>query len=55
MYRGALFTQMGEMARARSDHAKLVTLDRDLAARLEKIIAKAGSPDDKGGISGQYE
>ena len=41
MYRGVLFTQMGDMARARTDHAQLLRLDPELAAKLERIIAGA--------------
>jgi Flp pilus assembly protein TadD len=42
MYRGVLFTQMGDLARARADHAKLLALDQALAAKLERVIAGAG-------------
>ena len=55
MYRGVLYTQMGDFARARADLARLSTLDRDLAARLENVIAGAGTRDDRGGIAGQYD
>ena len=41
MYRGVLFTQMGDLARARADHAKLLALDQALAAKLERVIAGA--------------
>jgi Flp pilus assembly protein TadD len=33
MYRGVLLTQMGDLARARADHAKLLALDQGLAAQ----------------------
>lgn len=55
MYRGVLFTQMGDFARARADHARLLTLDPELAARLEHAIATAQGGDDRAGISAQYE
>ena len=55
MYRGVLFTEMGDLARARADHARLLTLDRELAARLERVMSGAGSQDDRGGIAAQYE
>lgn len=56
MYRGVLFTQMGDMAKARADHARLLGMDRDLAARLAQAIDKAAaSPHDRAGIAGQYE
>jgi Flp pilus assembly protein TadD len=45
MYRGVLFTQMGDLARARADHAKLLALDQALAAKLERIIAGTGERD----------
>ncbi len=54
MYRGALFTQMGELARARADHAALLRLDGQLAARLERIIAGAAERDDDDGLTPQY-
>lgn len=55
MYRGVLFTQMGDLARARADHARLLTLDPELAARLERAIATASTGDDRAGIAAQYE
>jgi tetratricopeptide (TPR) repeat protein len=54
MYRGVLFTQMGDLARARADHARLLTLDRNLAAKLERVIAGAGR-DDGDGVTAQYD
>jgi tetratricopeptide (TPR) repeat protein len=54
MYRGVLFTQMGDLARARADHARLLTLDRQLAARLERIIA-GGGRDEGDGLAPQYD
>jgi tetratricopeptide (TPR) repeat protein len=54
MYRGVLFTQMGDLDRARADHAQLLKLDRALATKLERIIA--GEVRDEGdGVSGQYD
>jgi tetratricopeptide (TPR) repeat protein len=55
MYRGALFTQMGDLARARADHATLARLDGQLAARLERIIAGAGERDEDDGLMPQYD
>jgi hypothetical protein len=55
MYRGVLFTQMGELAHARADHAKLLTLDQELAAKLERIIAGADGADENDGLTGQYD
>jgi tetratricopeptide (TPR) repeat protein len=54
MYRGVLFTQMGDLDRARADHARLLTLDRALATKLERVIAGEGR-DEKDGVAGQYE
>ncbi len=55
MYRGVLFTQMGDLTRARADHAKLLALDKGLAAKLEKIIADGGGTDGYDGVAAQYE
>jgi tetratricopeptide (TPR) repeat protein len=55
MYRGVLFTQQGDLAKARADHARLVTLDPALAARLEAVIDGRGSTDGYEGLSAQYE
>jgi len=55
MYRGVLFTQMGDLARARADHAKLRALDRELAAKLERTIAGAGERDEYDGLAPQYD
>jgi tetratricopeptide (TPR) repeat protein len=54
MYRGVLFTQMGDLARARADHARLQALDPQLAARLEGIMAGAGR-DESDGLAPQYD
>jgi Tfp pilus assembly protein PilF len=54
MYRGVLFTQMGDLARARADHARLLVLDRALAARLQQAIDGAAT-DERAGIVGQHE
>jgi Flp pilus assembly protein TadD len=55
MYRGVLFTQMGDLARARADHATLLALDPALAARLAGIIAGADGHDEYDGLAGAYE
>jgi Tfp pilus assembly protein PilF len=55
MYRGVLFTQMGDLARARADHAKLLALDQELAAKLERIIAGASGRDEYDGLAAQYD
>jgi tetratricopeptide (TPR) repeat protein len=38
VYRGVLLVQMGNLARARADHARLLELDREFAAKLATII-----------------
>ena len=55
MYRGALFIQMGDMTRARTDHAQLLRLDPALAARLERIIAGADGRDAYDDLAGASE
>jgi tetratricopeptide (TPR) repeat protein len=54
MYRGVLFTQMGDLDRARADHAQLLKLDRALATKLERIIA-GGGRDVEDGVAAQYD
>jgi tetratricopeptide (TPR) repeat protein len=54
MYRGILFTQMGDLDRARADHAQLLKLDRALATKLERVIA-GGGRDEGDGVAGQYD
>jgi tetratricopeptide (TPR) repeat protein len=55
MYRGVLFTQMGDLPRARADHAKLLGLDQELAAKLERVIAGTGGNDEDYGLAAQYD
>jgi hypothetical protein len=55
MYRGVLFTQMGDLARARADHAELLALDQQLAAKLERTIAGAGERDEYDGLAAQQD
>ena len=55
MYRGVLFTQQGDMARARADHARLLTLDKALAEKLGAVIDGAREQDIYGGISPQSD
>src|SRR5262245_33226899 len=55
MYRGVLFTQMGDLARARVDYDQLLRLNPALAARLERIIAGADERDEYDGLAGAYE
>jgi Tfp pilus assembly protein PilF len=55
MYRGVLFTQMGDLASARADYEQLLRLDPELATRLERIIAGADERDEYDGLAGAYE
>jgi len=55
MYRGVLFTQKGDLVRARADHARLLKLDKDLAAKLGSIIAGTARRDQSDGLTAQYE
>jgi Flp pilus assembly protein TadD len=55
MYRGVLFTQMGDLARARADHATLLALDQELAAKLARIIAGTGGRDEYDGLAAPYD
>jgi tetratricopeptide (TPR) repeat protein len=55
MYRGVLFTTLGNLARARADHARLRALDPRLAAALEAVIAGAASGDGLEGLAAQYD
>lgn len=54
MYRGVLFSQQGDLERARADLAVLRTLDATLAAQLERALAGDAAAD-RGGIAAQYE
>lgn len=54
MYRGVLFVQQGNLARAREDLDQLRRLDPKLAADLERVVN--GSPEnERSGVAGQYE
>jgi Tfp pilus assembly protein PilF len=55
MYRGVLFTQMGDLASAHADYEQLLRLNPALAARLERIIAGADERDEYDGLAGAYE
>lgn len=54
MYRGVLFTQMGDLTRAKADHARLRLLDPAMAALLERAIASPAG-DTRPGITGQFD
>ena len=46
---------MGDLARARADHATLLTLDRALAAKLERVISRRGDATTDDGVAAQYD
>jgi tetratricopeptide (TPR) repeat protein len=54
MYRGVLLAQMGDLTRARADHARLLALDPQLAAMLERVLTGDGR-DDYHGLTPQYD
>jgi tetratricopeptide (TPR) repeat protein len=54
MYRGVLYSQMGDMKRAREDLDRLAGLDKALAARLEAAIAQAAR-DERDGLAPQLD
>jgi len=55
VYRGALLAQMGDVVRARADHARLLSLDRDLAAQLDAVIVHGGAGYVRGGVAAQVD
>ena len=55
MYRGVLFTQSGDLRRASADHARLLKLDRALAAKLEAVILSRVAGEGNEGLAAQYE
>lgn len=54
MYRGVLFMQQGDTARARLDLERLRSLDAKMAADLERAL-DGGGGDDRSGIAAQYD
>lgn len=55
MYRGVLFVQQGDKARAQQDLERLRQLDPRLAADLERVVKGEGAAADRGGVAAQYE
>jgi Flp pilus assembly protein TadD len=55
IYREALFAQLGDLARARADHARLLALDAGLAATLDAVIAGHANDEGYEGLTPQYE
>jgi len=54
MYRGVLLHQIGETARARADYDRLLTLDKELAARLDAVL-KGAMRDEYYGLARQRD
>ena len=46
---------MGDLTRARADHAQLLQVDQELATKLERLITGAGERDDSDGLAAQYD
>jgi Flp pilus assembly protein TadD len=55
MYRGVLYTQLGNLEGARADHGRLLVLDPALAAKLEAVIAGRAPDDGSEGLASQYD
>jgi tetratricopeptide (TPR) repeat protein len=55
LYRGVLFTHIGDLDRARTDLARLLGLDQELAAKLERIIGGTGGRDENDGLTAAYD
>ena len=55
MYRGVLFTQQGDLPRARQDLERLRGLDARLAAELERVVNGGSEGNSSGGVAGQYD
>lgn len=55
MYRGVLFVQQGDKARARQDLERLCHLDAKLATDLERVLDGADAGHDRAGVAGQYD
>lgn len=55
MYRGMLFLQMGDVDRARAEHARLLPLDAKLAAKLAEAIASFPMSEGYDSLSPQFD
>ena len=55
MYRGVLFTQQGDLPRARQDLERLRGLDAKLAADLERVVNGRSEGSGSGGVAAQYD
>lgn len=55
MYRGVLFMQQGDTARARQDLERLRRLDARLAADLARVVEGGDEGQGRGGVAAQYD
>ncbi len=55
MYRGVLFTQQGDLPKARQDLERLRGLDAKLAAELERVVSGGAEGAGSGGVAAQYD
>jgi Flp pilus assembly protein TadD len=55
MYRGVMLAQMGDLAGARADHARLLALDPALARTLLDTIEGVVAGDGYGGLAPQFD
>ena len=55
MYRGVLFTQQGDLERARQDLERLRSLDAKLATELDLVMQGKANGESRGGIAAQYD
>ena len=55
MYRGVLFTQQGDLPKARQDLDRLRRLDAKLAAELERVVNGGSEGNGSGGVAAQYD
>ena len=55
MYRGVLFTLMGDEEEAKADHATLVELSPELAEQLLQVIATGEEPEGTAGLAARWK
>ncbi len=55
LYRGTLYAQLGDTARAQEDLGALRQIDAALAAKLERTLARAGARDERDGLTAQKD
>ncbi len=55
VYRGVLFTQQGDLPKARQDLERLRGLDAKLATELERVVNGGSEGNGSGGVAAQYD